>query len=85
MRQRIEDLGRLAVLIDRALKMDTFHLYHGRNKDFVDEFYTWDNDKQVEFLHNMIYSIDEVSDCLHECYSIAIGHDMINDENKNGW
>ena len=34
MRERVEDLGRIVVLVDWTLNLDVWELYHGRKKDF---------------------------------------------------
>ena len=78
MKQRIEDLGRLGAMLDQLLEMNIFDFYHGRNKDFAEQFYEWSPEKQEDILHNLIYGLSDLSDKLHVCREIAYGLDDIN-------
>jgi len=78
-RLRCEDLGRLAVLLERILELPIWELYHGRNKDFVEYFDSLDKEKQWDLLHDFIYGIDNVKDKILDCRSIALGTDDLND------
>ena len=80
MRQRIEDLGRLAVLLDKALNLPVWELFHGRNKDFVEYFEGLEPEKKWDLLHDFIYGLDHLKDELNECLSIANGWDMLNEK-----
>lgn len=80
MRQRIEDLGRLLVLLERVLdhnlfeKMDEF-----RPKDFLDIFHKWPSEKQDDWIHQTGYEIRSLKDEIAECWSIARGDDYLNE------
>lgn len=78
MRQRIEDLGRIAVMLDKIIDSDLFSFYQGRQKDFVDHFETLSKEDQDEMLHKMIYGIAGLSEDLHKVYEIAMGWDTAN-------
>lgn len=79
MRQRLEDLGRILVMINQILNLDLWNIYHGRRKDFIDVFRDLDEDKQDDLLHNLIYGLDGMKDKLHEISSIAEGTDRLNE------
>lgn len=79
MRERVEDLGRIAVLTDVILDLDLWEKYHGRNKDFVDYFRTISEDAQDELLHDLIYGIDGLKDKICAINSIAEGMDALNE------
>jgi len=79
MRERVEDLGRIVVLIDWTLDLPIWEVYSGRKKDFVDHFRTLDEEKQDDLLHNIIYGIEGLKDKLQEISSIAEGMDRLNE------
>ena len=79
MRQRVEDLGRIAVLIDNILKEDLWDLYQGRNKDFVEIFNAMPEEKRDDLLHNLIYGISGIKEKIYEIGSIADGTDILNE------
>lgn len=79
MRERVEDLGRISVMIDELLKRDIWDLYQGRNKDFADIFRTLHEEKQDDMLHNLIYGISDLKEKLYEISSIAEGTDRLNE------
>ena len=82
MRQRVEDLGRLSVMIDDILELPVWELFHGRNKDFVEYFESLEQEKQWDLLHDFIYGLDRLKDELHECLSIAKGWDILNEKEE---
>jgi hypothetical protein len=73
MRERVEDLGKIAVMASHALKHGVFELYHGRNKDFTDYFDELEQDARDELLHNLIYGLDAIQGILLEIKLIADG------------
>lgn len=79
-RERIEDLGRICVLIDNVIhKHNEFkETYSGRNKDFCQWFDEQDQDKKDEVLHKLIYDRDDLTDELYQIYEIAEGVDRLN-------
>ena len=79
MRKRVEDLGRICVMIDHILEEEIWDLYQGRKKDFVDDFNEMEEDKQYELLHGLIYGLDGLKDKLYEISSIAEGTDRLNE------
>lgn len=78
MRQRVEDLGRISILIDHILQKDVFEIVTGRNKDFPEHFFSKDKDKQYEILHNFVYGVSDIKDQLYQILSIAEGTDDLN-------
>ena len=82
MRHRIEDLGRLAILLDHIVNQEIldslFGLYHGRNKDFIDWFESQSKEKQEDFLYKLPYALETIKEKLYECIAIAEGIDDLN-------
>jgi hypothetical protein len=79
MRERIEDLGRISVMIDVLLEAETWDLYGGRNKDFLDYFSELEEEKKDDLLHKLIYGLSNIKDKLYEISVIADGMDPLND------
>lgn len=87
MRERIEDLGRLTVLLDNAADheiFDTMENFCQRPKDF-----TWlfseckDEEKKDELLHNLAYGLDSLRNAIYDMLSIAKGWDPLNDPRED--
>lgn len=79
MRNRLEDLGRLNVLIRKILEdMPVFQLIQGRDKDFSEEFYEYTSEKQEDLLHGLAYGISQLKEELYECLAISEGTDDLN-------
>jgi hypothetical protein len=80
MRERVEDLGRIAVMIEHVLDLDVFCLYSGRNKDFYDYFLSLtDEDRRFELLDGLIRGLSAVRESLSEISAIAEGMDRLNE------
>ena len=79
MRERIEDLGRLAVLLDVVYDDPVWDLYHGRKKDFVEHFSGLSEESKEELLHNFIYGLESVKEKISGCSIIAYGRDELNE------
>jgi hypothetical protein len=83
MRQRIEDLGRIAAILSKDIcDHSLFSLYTGRNKDFIEYFELLPEEKKDDLLHSMIYSISDLRDQLYELLEIANGEDRLNQERE---
>lgn len=78
MRQRVEDLGRLAVILDDILDMDLFAERSFRNKDYLDHLASLSEQNRDDVLHAIPYKIDEVKEKLYEALEIAKGLDELN-------
>jgi len=84
-RQRIEDLGRLMVMLDYLLEHDLFDKLFPSNerpKDFIE--FKWDvlkkdPEKAEEFLEDIVYAVHSVREKLYECLEVAKGWDTLND------
>lgn len=79
MRERVEDLGRIAVMIDVLLDAELWEFYGGRNKDFEDYFEQQTDEKKSDLLHKMIYGLSYVKDKLYDISAIADGRDSLNE------
>lgn len=78
MRERVEDLGRISVLVKNVLESDIFDLYEGRNKDFYDYFMRLSDDEKEELLRKIIYGFEDLRDKLNAVSDIADGCDILN-------
>lgn len=84
MRQRVEDLGRLMVMIDQILIHSLFEdRPNVRNKDFEEWFYELKKEEQEATLHAMIYGISDIHEKLYECLEVAKGEDYLNERDKD--
>lgn len=79
MRKRIEDLGRIAVLVEKLFDADVWYVYTGRNKDFVDYFNELDDEKKDDILHKLIYGLDDLKSSISDISLIAEGTDRLNE------
>ena len=77
MKERIEDLGRLFVLLDHVIHHGIFKFYMGRNKDFSEFIEEMNQEKRMDFMHDLIYGIKEVEEILYECRAIAQGDEDV--------
>ena len=73
MKNRIEDLGRIRVLLESMLNDNLWDLYGQRTKDFEDWFIAKNIDEQRDIIHKMAYSISSYETKLYEILSIAKG------------
>ena len=78
MRHRLEDLGRLAVLIRNILDLEIFEEFPCRNKDFTTWLEELSEEKRDEVLHPIPYRISELQEKLYEMLSIAECRDDLN-------
>ncbi len=78
MRKRVEDLGRLLVMLQNIRNHEIFEIVPGRNKDFSDDFYVYDQNEQRDMLHKFAYGLETVAAEIWECIEIARGEDELN-------
>lgn len=83
MRQRLEDLGRLSVLIrnllDHQLLTDRGDLRPSRPKDYDEWFASKTDDQKDDILRAWAYGIEDISNQLYDMLSIAEGTDPLNE------
>lgn len=72
-KERLEDLGRIFVMLDQLLEDDTWELYNQRPKDFEDWFFSQSIERQRDIVHELGYFIQDTNFNLHEILSIARG------------
>ena len=78
-RERVEDLGKLSVMLDNILENEIFeNTLWSRAKDFPDVFFSMDEDKQFESIRNFAYGLESFKEKIYECLSIANGQDESN-------
>ncbi len=82
MRQRVEDLGRLSVLVRNLLDHELFEdgiLRPRRPKDYAEWFESKTDDQKDDILRAWAYGIENISNKLHEMLAIAKGTDDLNE------
>ena len=82
MRQRVEDLGRLSILIRSLLDHELFEdgiRRPRRPKDYAEWFESQTDDQKDDILRAWAYGIENISEKLYEMLSIAEGTDMLNE------
>ncbi len=87
MRQRIEDLGRLAILLQNLLDHQLFDEHHltNRPKHYLEWFDQLSKDKKDEIVRSWAYGIDDLRGKIYDLLAIAEGTDILNErENKIG-
>ena len=75
-KERIEDLGKLSILLSQIYDHDIFdeiERYWKRPKDAFELFHELDEDKQEECIRTIAYGLDEIRDKIAECFNIADG------------
>lgn len=77
-RQRVEDLGRIAVLLRHVLDLGVFDIPNGRPKHYPDRFNGLPEEAKDEELLTIAYGIDNIQTHLHEILAIAEGNDDLN-------
>jgi len=82
MRNRLEDLGRILVLLENALNLDIFDEFECRNKDFVEWVEELTEEKREKILHPIPYQIQEIQEKLYEMREIASGLDRLNNQDS---
>ena len=78
MRERVEDLGRILVLVENILKDELFETRPCRNKDYYEWFSELTEEKREDILDKTISSISWIEEKLHEIEEIAEGLDHLN-------
>lgn len=79
-RERLEDLGRLLVLLENIFNENIFDILdHTRCKDFVEYFESWKEEKKSDWLHDEIYGLSNLRDKISECVLICRAQDDLND------
>ena len=82
MRHRIEDLGRIAVMLENVLDLDIYRnmrCSHIRNKDFPEHWEALTQEKKDELAWELFSGINRVKEELAEILSVAWGTDTYND------
>lgn len=79
MRQRVEDLGRITVMVSNLMRHELFDERPRRNKEFAEWFEEQPQEFKEEWLHSTVYRISEVEEKLGDIYEIATGQDYLNE------
>lgn len=86
MRHRLEDLGRLAVLLqgllDHELFTDEGDLRPRRPKDYDEWFASKSEDQKDDILRAWAYGLEAISHRLYDMLSIAEGTDLLNEKSS---
>lgn len=80
MRQRIEDLGRIYVMIHDLLDLDVLEEHHCRKKDYYEWFLTQTDEQRCDIIDKFVYGLENLKFKLYDILSIAGGQDILNDK-----
>ena len=83
MRERVEDLGRLAVMLENCLDntmLNEWRSQHLRAKDFLSWFEARTEIEKKEIIHSWGYDIEKLLFDIHEMLLIAQGSDEMNED-----
>ncbi len=85
MRHRLEDLGRLSVMLSNLLDHELFErrFRPHRPKDYDEWFKSQTEDQKDEILRSWVYGIENFSEKIYEMLSIAEGTDLLNEQNND--
>lgn len=75
MKQRIEDLGRIRVMLEDLLDREIMELWGHSAKYFDDWFVEQTEEKKGDIIHDLAYGIRGIHDKLYDILSIAKGDD----------
>lgn len=76
--ERIEDLGKLSILIKQARDHDMWDIKSSfsRDKDFAEIFLKQTPDKQFDDLHDLAYNMSSLNDLLYKMQEISDGDEV---------
>jgi hypothetical protein len=83
MRNRLEDLGRLAVMLESMAAHELFEKLSDakvRPKDFLDRFNLQSQVYQNDFIHDLGYQIESLRGLVYVMLEIANGEDRLNQD-----
>lgn len=73
-KERIEDLGRLSVMLNDMWHHDLFNLpVWTRPKDAPAFFFSLNTEQQESFIHDLAYMMESLHDKISDCSIIASG------------
>lgn len=78
-RHRLEDLGRVLMILQR-IDEDIDFEFTGRRKDFPEWFLSLDEEKKSDFLYELPYKMERIEERIAECILICRGHDELNQD-----
>ena len=78
MRHRIEDLGRLLILLKNVLESPLFSENRCKDRDFPEWFSKQSTEGQEVILTNLVHDINQIEDKLIAMLDIAEGEDKLN-------
>ena len=74
-RERIEDLGRISVMLDQIYDHPIFELYNGAPKRIHEWWNTLSEDQRWDFINNVAYGLEAIHFILGDILSIAKGNE----------
>lgn len=73
-KERVEDLGKLSILLEEMVEEEIFDLIGNmRCKDYADYFDTLSAEEQHNIAHQLAYNLDELKNKVYKCLAIADG------------
>lgn len=78
MRNRLEDLGRLLVLLEKISIADAIHSSLAYPKYAADRFFEMTKEKQEDTIHCLACCLQNINEQINECVLICRAHDDLN-------
>jgi len=77
MRNRLEDFGRLLVLLENIIEIPLMDFHYSPKHD-IDRFLCLEKELQEELIHKIYYDLEQIQEKLYECVLIAKCQDDLN-------
>lgn len=78
MRNRVEDIGRILILLEKVMDHSLFCESRMLPVDFSEWFYQQSREVQVKLLDGLAFGVDEVENQMMDILKIAKGEDYLN-------
>jgi hypothetical protein len=76
MKNRLEDLGKLSILLRYLFDHEIFDIFdETRSKDACEWFTALSDDRKMEIIHALAYGLSDLKDKVAECFVIADGEE----------
>lgn len=77
-RERVEDLGRLLVLLDNLAEHQVFDNIPMGAKRFQEWFFSRSEQEKGDIIHSIGYGLQSLKEGILGCWEIAVGDDDLN-------
>lgn len=85
MRNRLEDLGKICILLENLMEKELFKAFDCRSKDSIEYFRNLPPEVQDELIRSLAYGIENVQSDLYRIQEIAEGTTPTDDCHFGYW